>query len=139
MADGTLDQQTTTILEEMGEWMVVNGEAIYGTRPWYMFGEGPTNEIPHKVIESPYTKADIRYNTKGDVLYAFILDWPGSGKVVTFEHLSPGNSKIGAIEEVTMLGHSGAITWEHNGDGLMVEMPENKPTDFAHTLKYILV
>jgi alpha-L-fucosidase len=134
-ADGTLDQQTTSILEEMGEWMAVNGEAIYGTRPWYMFGEGPTNEIPHHVIESPYTKADIRYNTKGDILYAFILDWPGSGKVVTFEHLSPGNSNIGVIDQVSMLGHKGPITWEHNGDGLKVEMPGSKPTEFAHTLK----
>ncbi len=138
-ADGTLDEQTTTILEEMGEWMAINGEAIYGTRPWYMFGEGPTNEIPRHVIESPYTKADIRYNTKGDVLYAFILDWPGGNETVTFEYLSPGNAMIGKIKEVSMLGHDGPVNWEQQGDGLMVEMPLMKPSDFAQTLKITFV
>ncbi len=134
-ADGTLDDQTTTILEEMGGWMAINGEAIYGTRPWYMFGEGPTNEIPHKVIESPYTSDDIRYNTRGDILYAFILDWPGSSKIVTFEHLSPGNARIGEISEVSMLGYDGPLSWEHHGDGLKVEMPRYKPSDYAYALK----
>jgi alpha-L-fucosidase len=100
-----------------------------------MFGEGPTNEIPHHVIESPYTNRDVRYVTKGESLHALILDWPGKGKVITFEHLSPGNSKIGKIRDVSMFGYTGKIKWEHYGDGLMVTMPENPPCDFAYALK----
>ncbi|MCK4920228.1 MAG: alpha-L-fucosidase [Bacteroidales bacterium] len=134
-ADGTLDEQTTSILEEMGEWMAINGEGIYGTRPFYMFGEGPTNEIPHKVIESPYTKKDIRYTTKDGVLYAFVLDWPGKGKTVLCEHLAPMNTRIGTISNVTMLGYDGELKWEQHPNGLMVDMPEKAPNANAIGLK----
>ena len=65
----------------------VNGEGIYGSRPWYMYGEGKT-EMPHKTIESPMTYKDIRYTTKDGYLYAFILDWP---------------VRRGAIEPVVMI------------------------------------
>jgi len=134
-ADGTLDDKTVEILEGMGEWMDVNGEAVYGTRPWDMFGEGPTNEIPHRVIESPFTKRDIRYTTKGDVLYAFILDWPGQGASVVMQYLAPGNVRINRIASVSMLGYEGSLSWEQHPDGLMVDMPDEKPCDHAYALK----
>ncbi len=134
-ADGTLDETATGILEDMGEWLHVNGEGIYGTRPWYMFGEGPTNEIPHKAIESPFTRRDIRYTTKGEYLYAFVLDWPGSKRYVEFMFLAPGNQRIGKIHSVELLGHDGKVKWEHHPDGLRVTFPEKKPCDFAYCLK----
>ncbi len=135
MADGTLDEKTTEILKDIGKWMAVNGEAIYGTRPWYMFGEGKTNEIPHHIIESPYTAKDIRYTTKGDILYALVLDWPKNGGEVVFEFLSPGNSKIGEIASVSMIGHNGPLDWEQYGDGLKVRFPEEKPCEYAYAIK----
>ena len=134
-ADGTLDETATGILEAMGRWLDVNGEGIYGTRPWYLFGEGPTNEIPHFVVESPFIWKDIRYTTKGEYLYAFVLDWPGSKRFVEFAFLAPGNNRIGPIESVELLGHDGDIQWEHHPDGLRVWFPEKKPCELAYCLK----
>jgi len=136
-ADGTLDETATGILEDIGAWLDVNGEAIYGTRPWYMYGEGPTH-IPHKMIESPCTWRDIRYTTKGDYLYIFVLDWPGSKRDVIFPFLAPMAYRIGAIESVELLGHDGPIDWEQAPDGLTVRYPEKKPCEFAYALKVLL-
>lgn len=135
MADGTLDKKTTEILKDIGKWMAVNGEAIYGTRPWLMFGEGKTNEIPHHVIESPYTSKDIRYTAKGDILYALVLDWPNNGREVIMEHLSPGNSRIAPVASVSLVGYEGVLEWRQNGDGLEVKFPKEKPCEFAYALK----
>lgn len=133
-ADGTLDDETITILKDIGAWFKINGEGIYGTRPWYIFGEGKTNEIPHHIKESPYTSRDYRYTTKGHVLYAFILDWPGK-KAPVFQHLAPGNTRLGKIQNVELLGHQGEISWEQKGDGLTVKLPKEKPCENAYALK----
>lgn len=135
-ADGTLDETATGILEDMGKWLAVNGEGIYGTRPWYIFGEGKTNEIPHFVVESPFTSNDIRYTTKGEYLYAFVLDWPGKRQPhVEMALLSPGNQRIGEIKSVELLGHDGEIRWTAHPDGLRVYFPDSKPCDFAYCFK----
>ncbi|QZE15226.1 alpha-L-fucosidase [Halosquirtibacter laminarini] len=134
-ADGTLDSQTTNILEKMGEWMSINGEAIFGTRPWYMFGEGPTNEIHHRAQKSPFTKKDIRYTKKENTLYAFIMDWPGNNKVVKFPHLTKANLRIKPIKSIQMLGCDQNIHWSQEGDALMVTMPSAKPCDNAFCVK----
>lgn len=136
-ADGTLDETATALLEDMGKWFAVNGEGIYGTRPWYMYGEGKT-EMPHKTIESPMTYRDIRYTTKGEYLYAFVLDWPerrGEMLEVTCEFLTEMNHRIGKIQSVELLGHKGALNWEAHGDGLKVMFPKEKPCEFAYCLK----
>jgi alpha-L-fucosidase len=136
-ADGTLDETATTLLEEMGEWFDVNGEGIYGSRPWYMYGEGKT-EMPHKTIESPMTYKDIRYTTKDGYLYAFILDWPvrrGQIQPVVMEFITVMNEQVNGIESVELLGHEGSVKWEAHGDGLTVWFPEEKPCNFAYCLK----
>lgn len=135
-ADGTLDETATGILEDMGKWLAVNGEGIYGSRPWYRFGEGKTNEIPHFVVESPFTWRDIRYTTKGEYLYAYVLAWPPKNRpYVELAFLAPGNTRIGAIKSVEMLGHDDELEWEHHPDGLRVTFPKEKPCHFAYGLK----
>ena len=120
----------------MGAWFDVNGEGIYGTRPWYLYGEGKT-EMPHKVIESPFKHTDIRYTTKGDYLYAFVLKWPGK-REAKMEFLAPMNHRIGEIKSVELLGYEGKLEWEHNGDGFFVKFPPKKPCEFAYGLKILL-
>ena len=134
-ADGTLDAEATTLLQDVGKWFTVNGEAIYGTRPWYMYGEG-RNEIGHHDLESKMTAKDFRYTTKGDVLYAFVLDWPRYGRnPVVFPNLVKMNTRISEVASVQLLGHDGELKWENHGDGLHVTFPKEKPCDYAYALK----
>ena len=134
-ADGTLDREATALLRNVGKWFEVNGEAIYGTRPWYMHGEG-RNEIGHHDLKSPMGSRDFRYTTKGAHLYAFVLAWPNAKrKPVVFPNLVETNTRIGKITQVEMLGHAGELKWENHGDGLQVYFPEKKPCEYAYALK----
>ena len=134
-ADGTLDATATALLKDVGKWFAVNGEGIYGTRPWYMYGEGH-NEIGHKDLVSSMTAKDFRYTTKGDALYAFVLDWPkGNRNPVVFPNLVAMNQRISTITQVSLLGHDGELKWENHGDGLHVYFPNKKPCEYAYTLK----
>ncbi len=134
-ADGTLDKEATELLENVGEWFAVNGEAIYGTRPWYMFGEGKGGIGRHD-IESALTAKDFRYTTKGDTLYAFVMDWPPARKkLVVLPNLTAMNTRITEVVSVEMLGHQGELKWENHGDGLQVHFPAKKPCEYAYALK----
>ncbi|MEM9141464.1 MAG: alpha-L-fucosidase [Bacteroidota bacterium] len=133
-ADGTLDQESVQFLENMGQWMAINGEGIYGTRPWYRFGEGKVNEIPEMGRTSIFTHNDIRYTTKEDVLYAFVMDWPGAGETVWMKQVSHNNHSAGKVRSVTLLG-VGEVAWKQDRVGLYVTMPHTKPHDYAYGLK----
>ncbi|QVY66069.1 alpha-L-fucosidase [Polaribacter sp. Q13] len=140
--DGSIPKEMAYLLEEMGAWLDVNGESIYGTRPWTVFGEGPTRlpEGGHKVekIKIVYKNTDIRYVKKGDkLLYATVMDAP---KVVTV--LKALSTDLGAlnskIEKIELLGSNEKVEWVRDERGVVIEAPNNLPTKYAHVYKITL-
>jgi alpha-L-fucosidase len=132
--DGTLDAREEQILTDLAAWMPVNGESIFGTRPWKVFGEGPSKP---KKVEGwsegglSYTAKDLRFTTKGDALYALALGWPEDGKLLVKSLATPA----GKVANVTLLGHPGKLEWTQTDDGLAVIMPEHKPCEHVFALK----
>ncbi|WP_168432939.1 alpha-L-fucosidase [Pontiella sulfatireligans] len=133
-ADGTIDQESTDLLKNCGRWFKVNGEAIYGTRPWYTYGEGE-NVIGKRDKTSCMTSSDIRFVTKADVLYAFVLNWPENGQPVVIEKLGSNQPQVGTIAGVELLGYTGTLNWKQTDAGLCVIFPKAKTGDYAHALK----
>ena len=107
LPDGTLDDDELKILPAMAAWMPINGEAIFGTRPWKVFGES-SGKIQGGMFNEGslrYTAKDIRFTTKGEVLYAIALGWPEDRKLVV-----KSLAKLaGAISAVSLLG--GPPSW----------------------------
>jgi len=136
LADGTIPKNQRDVLLGMGKWLGKYGDAIYETRPWVKFGEGPTRlkKSGHFVGKLEYTAADIRFTTKGDVLYAIVLGKPAEPIVV--RSLATGEGLCGgAVKKVTMLGVDGELAFEQTGDGLTVQLPKKVPNELAVALK----
>ena len=133
--DGSLDPEAEKILDEMATWIAINGEGIYGTRPWLVHGEGPVRaKGGHFGEDFKYSAKDIRFTSKGDrTLYAFALGYPDDGKLV-IRSLAKFPGVTGAIEKITLLG-AGAVQFTHDAEALTVQLPAQKPCDYAVALK----
>jgi alpha-L-fucosidase len=143
-ADGTIPEPQQERLLAMGRWLRINGEAIYGSRPWTRYGEGPYFDSPEPEWRPPgpddppnesFTGREIRFTTQGDTLYALVMDWPGDRAVVTALAAGAPYLPAGKIETVELLGHSGTLEFAQDSEGLKVKMPGEKPCDFVYTLK----
>ncbi len=143
--DGTIDEDEVAFLEGMAGWMRVNSEAIFGTRPWTVYGEGPsTVETPEAghfggakdVRSKPYTAEDIRFTTKRGALYAVLLDWPADHTAVVKTLATNSPALDGRkISEVSLLGYPGDLAWTQDETGLHVKLPEKAPSPHAVALK----
>lgn len=130
-ADGTIPEPEQQILREIGAWLQINGEAVYGTRPWKVFGEGPTEVIEGSFKDTKraaFTGRDIRFTAKNDALYAIALDWPGEQLVLE----SLRDEPVGSVH---LLGHDGELAWSRDERGLIVTFPERRPCEHAFALK----
>ncbi len=141
-ADGTFDEKEEGILNEFGDWMSVNSEAIYDTRPWKVFGEGPASEADVKINtqgfnEGTYgnmTAQDIRFTQKGNNLYVTALSWPEAGKVV-IKSLAKGSKLYPSkIRRVELLGY-GKVKFLRSEDGLEIQLPEVRGKSVAPVFK----
>ena len=134
-AQGEIPQPQRERLLEMGKWLKINGEAIYGTRPWKVFGEGPTQVKGGHFNEdaaSRYTAGDIRFTTKAGVLYAMVFGRPPDGSPATIKSLSLA---AGKVSDVGLLGCPDKIPWKQTAEGLIVTLPANTAAEPAYTLK----
>jgi alpha-L-fucosidase len=134
--DGSLDPEAEQILTQMADWIAVNGEGIYGTRPWLIHGEGPVRARGGNFKEDfAYSAKDVRFTTKGDgTLYAFVMGWPSESQI-TIRSLAKLPGVTGKINTVTLLGHQGQLNWTHDDKGLTIQLPAQKPCDFAVAFK----
>ena len=141
--DGTLDDDELKLLDAMAAWIAVNGEAIYATRPWKAYGEGPTKlgKGRHGGLNDTgnYKPSDIRFTTKGGFLYAIALGWPAPSEIEGPEDgafiVRSLPTATGKITDVTLLGHPGKLDWRQTDEGLVVKVPAQKPCDLAFALK----
>jgi alpha-L-fucosidase len=134
--DGTLDPEVETMLHQLADWTAMNGEAIYGTRPWLVYGEGAVQARGGAFRENmTYTARDIRFTTKGKTLYAIALGWPDDGKLVIKSLARTADPAQNRIRKIEALGRSGRLKFEQTGDGLVVELPGEKLSDLTCALR----
>ena len=143
--DGTIDSQERAIVEEVGRWMAKNGEAIYDTRPWAVFGEGPVMEEAAAPMSGAgfnegkgkaFSAADIRFTAKGNAVYAFVMGWPQDGKV-TIKSLRAATPHLTRrIARVELVSSGRPLAFRQTAEGLQVTMPAGQPAlGYANALK----
>jgi len=141
-ADGTIPDNQKKVLLEMGRWLERYGEAIFDTRPWYTFGEGPTIqpeghfENHREFLKIKYSWKDIRYTVNGSDIYATLLGWPGAGAELNLKAFAadslPGSVHISGVQ---LLGSQNEIDWALEESGLHLVMPDEAPDSLAVVIK----
>jgi alpha-L-fucosidase len=132
---GTLDPGGVKTLEEMGSWMDVNGEGIYDSSAWDVWGEGTVvmkgGLLKAEHARTPYTGQDIRFVTKNGIVFAYLMAWPADGKAIIRSLATPA----GKVSDVALLGSNQKLDWQQTDDALVVTLPPTKPCQFAYGLK----
>ncbi|MBN2313456.1 MAG: alpha-L-fucosidase, partial [Sedimentisphaerales bacterium] len=139
ISDGTIPENQKQVLLGMGEWLSKYGEAIYDTRPFVEYGEGPTRMQKgggFSKMKGAYGAQDIRYTRKGNTVYALILGWPGANTAITMKMFGQGGlAQNIKVRKVSMLGTRERIKWERRNDGLVIHTPSQEVDDMAIVFK----
>jgi alpha-L-fucosidase len=140
-SDGTIPTEVQQVLLEVGAWLKINGESIYGTRPWKTYGEGPTKVASgsfHDTDTTAYTAEDFRFTTKGNTLYAIELGKP-SGRETVIRSFSSNADGTPKVDSVTLLGVDGMLTFHQLPDGLHIELPTEIRGKYAYAFRILPV
>jgi alpha-L-fucosidase/beta-xylosidase len=134
--DGTLDEKEIAIVQEIAAWMDVNKESIFDTRPWRVFGEGPSADATNPIMAQgfnegrvAFTAKDIRFNQKGNILYVTVMGLP-EANIVIRNLASPAR-----IRKIELLGSKEKVKWEQGSDGLEITTPASLPNKIALVYK----
>lgn len=134
--DGTIPQNVKEVLLGVGKWLNINGEGIYGTEPWLRFGEGPTQPGSGQFSDNEmtnYTSSDFRFTSKGNILYAFCMNWPKDK--VNINSLGNNVLKGMNVEDVSLLGSSDKLGWKQQENALEIALPKQRPCETAYCFK----
>jgi alpha-L-fucosidase len=139
-SDGTIPDEVQQVLLDVGGWLKVNGDAIYGTRPWTTYGEGPTKVAAGSFQDThtqEYTAEDFRFTTKGNNLYAIELAWP-LGNEAIIRSLRGEALKGKQIQAITLLGSEAPLTYKQQSDGLHLQLPSKPSEGYAYAFRIAL-
>jgi len=141
MADGVIPDNQKLVLREIGEWLKVNGEAIYGSRTWRVQTEGSTSKLIYlrdghrRWRFEACNSEDIRFTRKGSTLYAIALGWPDDNKLKIKTLKAGADLGFGGIAAIRLLGSRQPVKWARTPEALVVELPSERPCRHAYTLK----
>ena len=136
--DGTIDSDELKVLNELATWFPENGEAIYGTRPFKISGEGAPEEAPKERFNEKmraYTAEDMRFTVKDGRLYAIVMEWPDDAKV-RIKTLKKGSDLFASeVRKVELLGVPGGLKYTRTAEALEVDLPGRWPHDLPVALR----
>ena len=141
--NGTIDELERSVVEGIADWMKVNSESIYDTRPWKVFGEGPAIESAAPLTAQgfnegkgkPFGAEDIRFTVKGNSLYAILMGWPNGGKLTIKSFADAKGIHAGNVKHVELLGRPGALQHNKTNNGLEVQLPDQPNKAPAYVVK----
>ncbi|PKQ46634.1 alpha-L-fucosidase [Confluentibacter flavum] len=140
--DGTIDDKEVVVLEGITAWMDVNKESIFDTRPWKLYGEGPAADASNPINSQgfnegkiKYSAKDIRYNQKGNVLYATVMGKPTEN--ILLKSLAK-KEETGKIKKIELLGSKEKISWKQEVDSLVIIKPKSIPNNIAVVFKIVM-
>jgi alpha-L-fucosidase len=135
---GKPDDEELKVVEQITQWMAVNSEGIYGTRPWKISGNiaapGSADMGFNERNRKDLTASDVRFTTKGSTLYAFVMGWPE--REASIPTLAQGGKlSVGKIRSVELMGNRGRLKFTQDENALRVMLPAEKPSDHAVCFK----
>jgi len=142
--NGTIDDDELKVVNALADWIGPNGEAIFDTRPFSVYGEGPSTTKPAPANHfggiadvRKYTPEDIRYTSKGDTVYAFVMGWPEDRKVVLKSLAHGAGTHRATVAKIEVLGSDAPAAFTQDDNALTVNLPPEKPNDVACVLKIL--
>ena len=135
-SDGTIPDEVQQVLLSVGAWLKVNGDAVYGTRPWKIYGEGPAKVVGGSFNDtkaSDYSAEDFRFTVRGANLYAVEMAWPSGPEAVIHSLATESSVAKVKVKSVRLLGSDQTLQFSQQADGLHIHLPPQAPGKYAYS------